>query len=214
MSKTLNSIKVDFGLGAPPPRVTFQQGANMDVTNIRLTLRQIEESMEGLIANGAVSSQNDGRGWIARSGGLLAGFAGGAKSALTLKVMPPYDVLFLPGATPFATSGGNFLATFVDSPGAIVQINNADGALLVDNVAGVADAVLDAEDYTLLDKPGFHPTFTGRIISARKRWFRTQALLDAATVDAAELEGAYKSRTVTGTHTTKDEWASLEDRAD
>ena len=133
MATTINNVKVDFGLGAAPPRVTFLQGADMSITNIRDTLRQIEESEEGRDAVGAVTMAGTSSGWICRSGGNFQ-FSESESSALTVEILPPYDIFFESGATPFQSSSGSLLGTFVDSPGAIVQINNAIGATNLQSV--------------------------------------------------------------------------------
>lgn len=123
MSVTVNSITVDFT--ANPPTVTFLQGANMDVTNIRDSLRQIEASDEGRMQE----ASPDARGFIVKSSGRES-FDATTKNALTVTILPPFVVQFQAGALPFKTANGNLLADFVDSPGAIVQINNAVGATL------------------------------------------------------------------------------------
>lgn len=123
MAVTVNNITVDFT--ADPPLITFLQGANMDVTNIRNTLRQIEASDEGVMDEGSP----DARGKIVKSSGNEA-FDATTRNAITVTILPPFVCQFAAGAIPFKTSNGNLLADFVDSPGAIVQINNAVGATL------------------------------------------------------------------------------------
>lgn len=123
MTVTVNSIRVDFHLD--PPRVRFLQGAPGDIATIRTALRQIEESEEGRIqptiaiidafGNQDFSEQLDGS----------------KRQALAVRVLAPYVVDFEGGATPFVTSGGNFLASTLQSPGAIVKINNAVDSLVV-----------------------------------------------------------------------------------
>ena len=127
MATTINNIKVDFGLGATAPRVTFLQGANMDITNIRDTLRQLEESAEGRGAPGAVSAQGTGYGWIAKADGNYDA-GGGQIAALAVTVLPPFKMFFEAGATPFQSSGGSLYGEFIESSGAIVQLNNAVNA--------------------------------------------------------------------------------------
>lgn len=127
MATTINNIKVDFGLGATAPRVTFLQGADMSISNIRSTIRQIEESEEGRGAPGAVSKAGTGYGWIAKADGNYE-FSDVETAALAITILPPFVMFFEAGATPFQTSVGSILGTFLDSPGAIVQINNAVNA--------------------------------------------------------------------------------------
>jgi len=155
MATTINNIKVDFGLGAAPPRVTFLQGADMNITNIRDTLRQIEESEEGRMAPGATSKAGEGKGWIARAGGNFE-FSETESSALTLEIMAPFDIFFESGAIPFQTSVGSLIGTFADSPGAIVQINNAIGASNLNTEQINVQAFLNATVYidTLDGNPG------------------------------------------------------------
>lgn len=121
MSVTINNITVDFV--ANPPTVTFLQGADMDVLNIRDTLRQIELSDEGRMQE----ASPDLRGFIVKSSGRES-FDATTTNALTVTILPPFVMQFQAGAAPFQTTNGNLLGTFVDSPGAIVQINNAVGS--------------------------------------------------------------------------------------
>ena len=127
MATTINNIKVDFGLGAQAPRVTFLQGADMSVVGIRSTLRQIEESTEGRESALGVTSAGEGKGWICKAGGNFE-FSATESSALTVQILPPFDIFFEAGAIPFQTYDGSLLGTFANSPGAIVQVNNAIGA--------------------------------------------------------------------------------------
>jgi len=125
MPIVLNGIQVE--LYSNPPLVTFLQGANMDVGAIRDTLRQIEESEAARDYAGAVSAKGTAKGWIAEASGNFA-FSSVESTALSLAILSPFQIAFQGGAIPFQTSAGNLLGTFVNSPGAIVQINNAVGA--------------------------------------------------------------------------------------
>ena len=119
MVVTINLIRVDFV--ASPPTVTFLQGRNMDIPSIRNTLRQIEETPEG-------REQEYNMYWCIATASGNEQF-GIDMQAMTVKIRPPFVILFEAGATPFQTSNGNLLGTFVESPGAIVQINNAVGSI-------------------------------------------------------------------------------------
>jgi len=121
MATTINNIKVDFALGAQSPLVTFLQGADMSIPNVQETLRQIEESDEG-------RSQFRYR-IIKASGNEPFSSDGTITNALTVTILEPYEIFFEAGALPFQSDTGNILGTFVESPGAIVQINNAVGSL-------------------------------------------------------------------------------------
>lgn len=194
MATTINNIKVDFGLGANPPRVTFLQGANMDVTNIRDTIRQIEESTEGRDAPGAVSSKGDAKGWIARAGGNFE-FSSAESSALTVQIMPPFDIFFEAGPIPFQTSLGSLLGTFSYSPGAIVQVNNAIGASNLNSedieyasfAGGVWYDVVNGKTGTVFPAGTERQpvnNFTDLLTIAQQRGFNNIFIVGDATLDA------------------------------
>ena len=122
---TINSMRLDTE-DAPNPSIEFLQGANMDVTNIRDTLREIEEDPGIVLEEG----NPDLGGVILKSGGNLQ-FSDVETSPLTVTVMQPYVMKFEAGPIPFQTALGNLLGTFIDSPGAVVQINNTSAGLLV-----------------------------------------------------------------------------------
>ena len=122
MSVTINSVQVEFHL--MPPKITFLQGADMNIFALQDTFREIEETEEGRAQ--AFPKIIDASGNIDFS----AAGDGSQVNALTIRVLSPYVMEFEAGAIPFQTSSGNLLGTFVDSPGAIVQINNAVGSLV------------------------------------------------------------------------------------
>lgn len=128
MTVTINSIQAEFHLS--PPKITFLQGADMTVANIRSTLRQIEESTEGRMQPTVAAVSASGLVDFSEAGD------GSLRNALTIRILSPYVVAFESGAIAFASAEGNLLATSVDSPGAIVKINNAVGAVVVDTGAG------------------------------------------------------------------------------
>lgn len=125
MTVTVNSVKVDFHLN--PPLITFLQGCGMTIPALQDAFRLIEESSEG---RGQPFSKI-----IKASGNENFSLDGSVKNALTVTVLSPYVMGFESGAIPFQTGVGNILGTFVDSPGAIVQINNAVGALSLNSAA-------------------------------------------------------------------------------
>ena len=131
MAVTINNIKVDFN--QDPPEITFLQGCNMNIENVRDTLREIEQTEEARMFD----SFTVGSGMIVRADGNYP--YGVETAAMDITILPPFIMKFEAGATPFQTSFGSILGTFVDSPGAIVQINQAKGALKVD-VGGGASA--------------------------------------------------------------------------
>lgn len=123
MTVTINNIQVDFHLS--PPTITFLQGCSMVIDDIRDTLRAIEETDEGR-AQPTTSI-------VKASGNEAFSTDGSVKNALTITILSPYVMKFEAGAIPFQSSVGNLLGTFIDSPGAIVQINNAVGSLNLQN---------------------------------------------------------------------------------
>jgi hypothetical protein len=125
MTVTVNSVQVEFHLG--PPKVTFLQGCDMTVPAIQDALRLVEESGEGRAQ--AFTSI------IKASGNENFSADGSVKNALTVTILSPYVMQFQGGALPFQTSVGNLLGTFVDSPSAIVQINNAVGSVNLNSSA-------------------------------------------------------------------------------
>lgn len=120
MSVTINSVRVEFHLN--PPKITFLQGCDMSVHALQDTFREIEESGEGR-AQATLKI-------ISASGQVNFTLDGSTKNALTVQVLQPYVMQFEAGAIPFQSEDGNLLGSFVDSPGAIVQINNAVGSLV------------------------------------------------------------------------------------
>ena len=123
MTVTINSIRADFHLD--PPVITFLQGALMEVPNIRDTIRDIEETEEG--RSQPFPNIVDASGNVDFSENV----DGSSVSALTIRVLAPYVCAFEPGPIPFNSTLGNILFTSVPSPGAMVKINNAVGAMLV-----------------------------------------------------------------------------------
>lgn len=123
MTVTINNVRAQFHLS--PPIITFLQGANMGVPTIRNTLRQIEETEEG--------RGQSFRQIVTASGNLdfSENMDGSSASALTIRVLAPYVCAFEAGPIPFNSTLGNILFTSVQSPGAVVKINNAVGAMLV-----------------------------------------------------------------------------------
>jgi len=130
MSVTINNVKVDFHLD--PPEITFLQGCNMAIEGLRDTFRQIEQSVEGRM----FESFTRGRGMIVRADGNYP--FGEETAAMDITVLPPFVMKFQAGATAFQTSLGSLLGTFIESSGAIVQINNAKGALKVEGGSGAS----------------------------------------------------------------------------
>ncbi len=121
MSVILNFIEVDFN--SNPPVVKFLQGNDMSVENIRDTLRAIEESEDGRMQEHKK---------IIKVGGhedFDPENPGANQGSLTVTVLSPYQMEFEPGPLAFKSSEGNLLGTYIESPGAIVQINNAVGAV-------------------------------------------------------------------------------------
>jgi len=136
MSVTINNIKVDFN-NSPRPRITFLQGANMEIQNIRDTLREIEESVEGRMFDTFLTRN---KGIIVRADGNYP--YGQQITALDITILDPFEVAFEAGATPFVAELGSLLiANFVDSPGAIVNIYQAKGALVVSASGTSADEI-------------------------------------------------------------------------
>jgi hypothetical protein len=122
---TVSNVQVEFHLN--PPLVTFLQGCDMTIAALQDAFREIEESEEG-----RAQPFNQ---IIKASGNENFNADGSVKNALTMTVLPPYEMKFEAGAVPFQTQIGNLLGTFVNSPGAIVQINNAVGALSLNSAA-------------------------------------------------------------------------------
>ena len=125
MTTTVNSVQVEFHLN--PPLVTFLQGCDMAIPALQEAFRLLEESSEG-------------RGQpfpkiIKASGNENFNLDGSVKNALTVTILSPYVMKFEAGAVPFQTGVGNLLGSFVPSSGAIVQINNAVGALSLNSAA-------------------------------------------------------------------------------
>ena len=125
MTTTVNSVQVEFHLN--PPLVTFLQGCDMTIPALQEAFRLLEESSEG-------------RGQpfpkiIKASGNENFNLDGSVKNALTVTILSPYVMKFEAGAVPFQTGVGNLLGSFVPSSGAIVQINNAVGALSLNSAA-------------------------------------------------------------------------------
>jgi len=127
MATIINGIRVDFGLGAIPPTVTFLQGADMNIPGIRDTLRQLEQSEEGRMHPGAISKKGTAQGWIVEAGGNFE-FSDVESSALSIEILSPFKMSFEPGPIAFQTNTGSLLGTFNESPGAVVQVNNAVGS--------------------------------------------------------------------------------------
>ena len=125
MTVTVNNVRVEFHVN--PPLVTFLQGCDMEIAALQDAFRLIEETDEGRAQPFPQI--------IKASGNENFSADGSVKNALTMTVLPPYVMQFEAGAAPFQTSVGNLLGTFVNSPGAIVQINNAVGALSLNNDA-------------------------------------------------------------------------------
>ena len=152
MATTINNIKVDFGLGATPPTVTFLQGCNMSVEFIRLTLRQIEQSEEGVMFAGSIMANGQAQGWICRAGGLFT-ISPQETTYIIVEIGRPFMMAFEAGAIAFSTSKGTLLGDFADSPGAVIQINNDLGGI---TLAG--DIELNAEAAALYSKIGAQNT--------------------------------------------------------
>lgn len=125
MTVTVNFVKAEFHLS--PPKLTFLQGANMDVSVIKSNIRLIEESSEGRVQDFVKIAKATGNDAFNTEGTV--------KSALALTILPPYIVSFEAGPVPFVTSNGNFIATMIDSPGSIVKINDAVNAMVVNGNA-------------------------------------------------------------------------------
>lgn len=123
MTTTVNNVQVEFHL--MPPKVTFLQGCDMSIAALQDTFRLIEESVEGRMqpTNKIINA----------FGNQDFTLDGSSKSFLSIRVLQPYIMQFEAGVIPFVTSGGNLLGAYIDSPGAIVQINNALNALNLTN---------------------------------------------------------------------------------
>lgn len=141
MAVTINNIRVEF-YASPQPLVTFLQGANMAIANIRDTLRQIEETVEGRGHAGSVAGvpRNTGRGWIVEATGNITTPVG-ELIALSAIINAPFQAKFEAGAIPFQSLDGNLYADFIDSPGAIVNINNSVGLLGSTEIEQIKDVV-------------------------------------------------------------------------
>jgi hypothetical protein len=126
MSVTLNNIRVDYDLN--PPTVTFLQECSMSIPAIHTTLRSIEESDIGHAQPFVKMVQASGNQYGA---------------AMSLQILPPYAMQFEAGVIGFSTSNGNLRGTFLQSAGAIVQINNATEYLTVATGSGLSTAEHD-----------------------------------------------------------------------
>jgi hypothetical protein len=126
MSVTLNNIRVDYDVN--PPTVTFLQGCSMSIPAIHTTLRSIEESDIGHAQPFVKMVQASGNQYGA---------------AMSLQILPPYAMQFEAGVIGFSTSNGNLRGTFLQSAGAIVQINNATEYLTVATGSGLSTAEHD-----------------------------------------------------------------------
>lgn len=138
---TINLIRVEF-YASPQPLITFLQGADMTIGNIRDTLRQVEETIEGRAHAGSVSGppRNTGRGWIIEATGNVTTPAN-ELLALSVIVNSPFQAKFEAGVIPFVSSEGNLYADLLDSPGAIVVINNSVGLLGSTEITQIRDVV-------------------------------------------------------------------------
>lgn len=141
MAVTINNIRVEF-YASPQPLVTFLQGANMAVPNIRDTLRQIEETIEGRAHAGSVSGapRNTGKGWIVEATGNITTPAD-ELIALSVIINSPFQAKFEAGIIPFQSKDGNLYGDLLDSPGAIVVINNSVGLLGSSEITQIVDVV-------------------------------------------------------------------------
>jgi hypothetical protein len=126
---TIDNIRVEF-YASPQPLITFLQGRDMSVPTIRDTLREIEETIEGRHHSGSVSGapRNTGRGWICEATGNITTPAD-ELIALSVILNVPFQAQFEAGAIPFISKDGNLYGDLLDSPGAIVVINNSVGLL-------------------------------------------------------------------------------------
>ena len=93
----------------------------MSIPALQDAFRAIEESPEGRTQPTTSIVEASGNEPFSEDGTVT--------NALTVTVLPPYEMGFEAGGIPFQSSVGNLLGTFVNSPGAIVQINNAVGSL-------------------------------------------------------------------------------------
>lgn len=204
MPLTINNIQVE--LYSNPPLITFLQGCDMSVPNIRDTLRQVEESDYAKDYAGAVSSKGTAKGWIVEASGNFP-FSDVESTALTVAILSPFAMAFQAGAIPFQTSAGNLVGTFVNSPGAIVQINNAVGAtnLQSEDVQYASfngGVTVDVLNQTGLAKPGTvfpagtqrQPVdnFTDALAIAGARGFFTFYVISDCTVDSANDYSNYR----------------------
>lgn len=168
MSVTINNIKVEFHLN--PPLVTFLQGADMDILNIRNTLRLIEETEEGRLFESA--KVNSDKGVIVRADGNYP--YGNDTAALDITIRDPFAVAFEAGAIAFVTEFGSLLVSedrFVDSPGAIVNIYQAKGALVVTSqgdagtiAAAVWDRILSGATHNIPQSAGKRLRQLGNVV--------------------------------------------------
>ena len=149
MATTRNGIKVDFGLGATPPTVTFLQGADMQLINIRRTLRDIEQTEEGVMFGGSIMASGQINGWICKAGGLFR-VSLLETTYIIVEIGTPFVIKFEAGVIPFATVQGTLLGNFVESPGAIVQINNDLGGITLANSELNDKNLQDAASYSKL----------------------------------------------------------------
>ena len=134
MSVTINNIKVDFHLAQPT--ITFLQGCDMDIHDIRNTLRQIEQTEEG-----RWQEYNPELPGMVKSWGNEV-WNQYVTDYMTIRILPPFIMAFEAGATPFQTYNGNLVGTILESPGAIIEINNAVGGLILSSdIDSISDAV-------------------------------------------------------------------------
>jgi len=124
MSVIISNIKVEFHLD--PPVVTFLQGCDMNIENIRNVLRQIEADDEARLFD----SFTPGQGMIVRADGNYPFQT--ETTSMDVTILPPFVIKFEAGPIAFSTDRGSLLGEFIESPGAIIQINNAKGAFKID----------------------------------------------------------------------------------
>lgn len=144
---TINNVQMNFTTST----ATFLQGCDMAIESLQEAFRLIENSDEGIM--------QPIKAIVKASGNENFTIDGSVKNALTLTLLPPYKMQFEAGAIPFQSSVGNLLGTFLESIGAIVQINNAVGALSLNNDAieyssyGGVVSLNTATSYTGTDYP-------------------------------------------------------------
>ena len=141
MAVTIDNIRVEF-YASPQPLITFLQGRDMSIPSIRDTLRQIEESIEGRHHAGSVSGapRSTGRGWIAEATGNITTPAD-ELLALSVIINVPFQAQFEAGAIPFISKDGNLYGDLLESPGAVVVINNSVGLLGSTRIEQIQDVV-------------------------------------------------------------------------